>query len=122
MNFPTSHPLWMWFYFGAFGTADLVLFALVIWNWMKFNALADGHLRSAARWNVFGYAFLFVAGWFACGIGGPLGNMLSPDQATWWQVAAVQAATLSMFFTVPGWVCLLMGQRKMLQDLSAEEL
>ena len=121
MDFPPSHPLWMWFYFGVFGTADLILLALIVWTWMKFNALADGYLRSAARWNVVGYAFLFVAGWFACGIGGPLGNMLSPDRTTWWQAAAAQAATLSMFFTVPGWVCLLVGQRKMLRGLPDEE-
>lgn len=115
MDLPSSHPLWMWLYFGAFGTADLVLFTLVVWNWMMFNALADGDQRSAAKWNVIGFAFLFVAGWFACGIGGPLGNALSADRAAWWHAAAVKAATLSMLFTVPGWVCLLVGQRKALR-------
>ncbi len=83
MGFPPSHLLWRWFYFGVFGTADLILFALVVWNWMKFNAPADGHRRSAARWNVPGYAFLFIAGWFACGIGGPPANMASSDQTSW---------------------------------------
>ena len=121
MDFPPSHPLWMWLYFGAFGSADLILFALVVWNWMRFNALTDGNRRSAARWNVLGYAFLFAAGWFACGIGGPLGNMLSSDPSARWMAAAVEAATLSMLFTVPGWVCLLIGQRKMFKDLPPEE-
>lgn len=121
MNLPSSHPVWMWLYFAAFGTADLVLFALVVWNWMMFNALADGDQRSAAKWNVIGYTCLFLAGWFACGIGGPLGNMVSADPSVRYLAAAVKSAVLSMFFTVPGWVCLLVGQRKALRSVRAEE-
>lgn len=119
MDFPTSHPLWMWLYFGAFGTADLILFALVMWSWTRFNALADGRQRSAARWNVIGYLCLFASGWFACGIGGPLGNMLSANPTVTYLDAAITASTLSMFFTIPGWVCLLVGQRKMIEALAA---
>ena len=120
MNFPMSHPLWMWLYFGTFGTADLILFTLIVWNWMRFHALVDGYKRSAARWSVLGYMFLFFAAWFACGIGGPPGNMLSSDPTTWNPFAAVGASALSMFFTVPGWTCLLVSQRKMLQSTQAE--
>lgn len=30
MNFPSTHPSWMWFYFGVFGTAGMVMFILAI--------------------------------------------------------------------------------------------
>ena len=74
MNFPASHPLWMWLYFGVFGSAGVILFVLIVWNWMKLLKLAKGYLRSAAIWSMIGYMFLFFAAWFACGIGGSPGN------------------------------------------------
>lgn len=114
MNFPLSHPVWMWLYFGAFGTLGIILFILVLWSWMKYHAAVKGNLRSAARWTATGYMFLFFAQWFACGIGGPPGNMLSPDMANYG--AAVGAASLAMFFSVPGWACLFVAQRKLLSE------
>jgi hypothetical protein len=65
MNFSETHPLWMWLYFGAFGSAGVILVTLIAWHWMKFHALAKGYLRSAAKWNMFGYVFLFAAATFA---------------------------------------------------------
>jgi len=104
----------MWLYFGTLGTLGIILFILVLWNWMKYHAAIKGNLRSAARWNAIGYMFLFFAQWFACGIGGPPGNMLSPNMANY--SAAVGAASLAMFFSVPGWVCLFVAQRKLLNE------
>ena len=115
MDFPVSHPNWMWLYFGTFGTVGAVLFTLIVWSWMKFHAVARGHLRSAARWGMFGYTFLFFAAWFACGIGGPPGNMLSSDPTAHNLFGAIGAGTLSMFFSVPGWACVLVSQRKMMR-------
>jgi hypothetical protein len=65
MGFPDTHPLCMWLYFGAFGSAGIILITLIAWNWMKYHALARGYARSAARWNMVGYMFLFFAAWFA---------------------------------------------------------
>ena len=116
MEFPLTHPIWMWLYFGAFGTLGIILFILTLWNWMKYHAAVKGNLRSAARWNVMGYMFLFIAEWFACGIGGPPGNMLSSDLGTHSFPGALGAAALAMFFSVPGWACLLVGQWKLLRE------
>jgi len=115
MNFPISHPVWMWLYFGTFGSASAVLFTLVIWYLIKVRTLTKGALRSTAKWNMLGYLFLFFGAWFVCGIGGPPGNLLSTDPATHVLDAAIGAALLSMFFSVPGWACVLVGQRKMVK-------
>jgi len=119
MNFPTTHSIWMWLYFGTFGTIGAILFVLVVWTWLKYQALAGGYLRSAARWGMIGYTFLFFGAWFACGIGGPPGNMLSSESIAQNPSAATIAATLSMFFSVPGWACVLVSQRKMMQGALA---
>lgn len=115
MNFPVSHPIWMWLYFGTFGTLGVILFSLVVWQGMKVHTLVKGHMRSAARWSMVGYMFLFLGLWFACGIGGPPGNMLSSDPTTHNLSAATGAATLSMFFSVPGWASVLMSLRRMMR-------
>lgn len=65
MNFPSTHPNWMWLYFGGFAVLGMILFILTIWNWMKYHASVKGNLRSAALWNGLGYLFLFFSGWFA---------------------------------------------------------
>jgi hypothetical protein len=48
MNLPETHPLWMWLYFGVFGSAGVILITLIVWQWIRFHALAKGYLRSAA--------------------------------------------------------------------------
>lgn len=118
MNFPT----WVWLYFGAFGSAGAVLFTLVVWNWMKIQTLVKSSLRSAARWNMIGLMFLFVAAYFACGIGGPPGSLLSHDALTHDLETAYDSALLAIFFSVPGWACVLVGMRKMFkaEDIKSE--
>jgi hypothetical protein len=90
MNFPESHPNWMWLYFGIFATAGTILFTLVVWNWMKVLKLAKG-------------------------------NLLSANSDTHNLVAAIWAAVLAMFFSVPGWACLLVSQRKILKGIQSEK-
>jgi len=121
MNFPLTHPVWMWLYFGSFGTAAAILFTLTVWTWLKYHALARGYLRSATRWSIISYMFLFFGAWFACGIGGPPGNMLSSDPTAHNPFGATGAAILSMFFSVTGWACLLVSQRKMLHGVLADQ-
>jgi hypothetical protein len=65
MNFPATHPLWMWLYFGLFGSAGIILFTLIAFQWKRIHVLTKGYLRSAAKWSMFGYMFLFFAAWFA---------------------------------------------------------
>ena len=120
MNFPASHPSWMWLYFGALGTVGVILFALIVWNWMKVLKLAKGFQRSAAKWSMIGYMFLFFSAWFACGIGGSPGNLLSTNPGTHYLTGAIYAAALAMFFSVPGWLCVLIGLRKMLKGIQSE--
>lgn len=119
MNPPPTHPLWMWLYFGFFGTSGLIFFSLTMWSWMKYHAAQEGQLRAAARWQAFGYLFLFCAQWFACGIGGPPGNMLSSDSLAHNFGGALGAASLSMFFSVPGWICIFAGQRRLLEKTNS---
>jgi hypothetical protein len=55
----------MWLYFGVFGSVGLILITLIAWQWIKYHTLAKGYLRSAAKWSMFGYVFLFTAAVFA---------------------------------------------------------
>jgi hypothetical protein len=110
----------MWVYFGAFGSIGAVLFTLIIWQLMKLHALAEGYLRSAARWSMIGYAFLFSAAWFACGVGGTPGNLLSPDPAMHNPAVATGVAALSIALAVPGWACVLLAQSRMLRGALSE--
>ena len=116
-----SFPTWVWLYFGTFGTVGALLYTLVVWYWMKVQSLAVGWLRSAAKWNMVGLMFLFVAAYFACGIGGPPGSLLSHDQLTHDLEAAYDSALLAIFFSVPGWACVLVGTLKMLWGIRAGE-
>jgi D-serine dehydratase len=88
---------------------------------MKFLRLAEGSQRSAAKWNMVGLMFLFVAAYFACGIGGPPGGLLSQDQTTHDLSSAYDSAMLSIFFSVPGWTCVLVGIRKTMSGLRSGE-
>jgi hypothetical protein len=65
--------------------------------------------------------FLFVAAYFACGIGGPPGSLLSSDQLTHDIEAAYDSALLGIFFSVPGWGCVLVGIRKLLRGIQSQD-
>ena len=120
MNLPSSHPVWMWLFFGGFGTVGMLLFIAILWNWTKYHRLLKGHSRAIAKWNAFGYMFLFMAQWFSCGIGGPPGNLLSENLSTHYLLGAIGSASLAMLASVPGWVCLLIGQKQLLKQAKKE--
>jgi hypothetical protein len=109
VNFPATHPVWMWLYFGGLASVGLILFVVISWKLTKVYADSRGSIRSAARWAILGTMFMFLALWFACGIGGPPGNMLSPDLRTHSAEFALNAAVGSTLFSVPAWACLLMA-------------
>jgi hypothetical protein len=112
-----SFPNWVWLYFGTFGTIGALLYTMTVWYWMKVHSLAAGWLRSVAKWNMLGLMFLFVAAYFACGIGGPPGSLLSADSLTHNIESAYDSALLGIFFSVPGWACVLVGIRKLLHGI-----
>ncbi len=109
MGYPSTHPAWMWLYFGGLSSVGLVIYCLASWRLTKLYAASTGDLRSAVRYALFGATFMFLALWFACGIGGPPGNMLSADASTHSFEFALNAAVGSTFFSVPAWGCLLMA-------------
>ena len=116
-----SFPTWVWLYFGGLGTVGAVLYSLVVWYWMRLRASTEGATRSIATWNVVGLMFLFIAAYFACGIGGPPGSLMSKDASTHALDAAYDSALLSIFFSVPGWACVCVGMRKMLRGARSGE-
>lgn len=115
-----NHSIWLYAYFGTFGTVATVLFIMAARSWMDYHAMAPQRQRSALRWSMVGYMFLFFGAWFACGIGGPPGNLLSANPAAHNPAAGTGAGILSMFFSVPGWACVLVGQRKLLKEALAQ--
>lgn len=115
MNFADTHPTWMWLYFGSLGSIGAILFTLTAWTWFRLHALDQGLMRSAAKWAMFGYLFLFTSATFACGIGGFPGNMLSSDPSARNLTAAIGAAAASILFSVPGWALVLISTHKMLR-------
>jgi hypothetical protein len=93
------------------------MFILAIWSVAKLRKNSNQRFSKALRQNMIGHMFLYISSWFACGIGGPPGNMLSADAATHNQFAALAAASMAMFFSVPGWSFLFLGYRSMLDSL-----
>jgi hypothetical protein len=91
-----------------------------MWTVAKLRKNSNQRLRLALRLNLLGYMFLFIASWFACGIGGPPGNMLSVDSAVHSNLAALGAATMAMFFSVPGWCFVFLGYRSMLKTIQLD--
>jgi hypothetical protein len=119
MNFPTEYPAWMWAYFAVLGSLAILFVTLTFWAWLKTTRLTSGLLKRALRWQVGGYASLFAAVWFACGIGGPPGNLLSPEINFHNTEAATGAALAGMLFSVIGWVLLWIAMRLLLKHAQA---
>jgi hypothetical protein len=120
MNLPAYFPAWMYLYFATFGSIAIVLLVLIFWTWMKSIHLIDGFLRTSLTWNMVGYFFMFCAAWSACGIGAGPGNLLSTDLSMHKPFLAGAAAAMGMFMSVAGWICLLVGQRKLLKGLETK--
>jgi hypothetical protein len=111
-----GYSIWSVLYYGVFGLASTVFFVLTVWTWYKNRPSMTGQLRSAVGWSVLGYLFLFVAAYMACGIGAPPGGrLLSADVASRNFDWAAVAAVLSKFFSLPGWICVFIGMRKLMK-------
>lgn len=116
MNFPQTHSTGTWLYFGIFAIIGMVFFILTIWSWMKVLKMSAGPQRNALIWSGLGYMFLFFGQWFACGIGAPPGNLMSPDPSVHNLERATLTASLSIFFAVPGWLCIFVSHWKIIKQ------
>ena len=96
------------------------MFILTIWNVAKLRKKTNSRLGKALRQSMIGYMFLFIASWFACGIGGPPGNMLSADASVHNQFGALGAASMAMFLSVPGWYFIFLSYGSMMRSLLME--
>ena len=120
MSYPTTHPAWMWLYFGGLASVGLALFTVIMWDLTTLSSRVSGRMKSAVRRAMFGAVFLLFALWFPCGIGGPPGNLLSTDPSVHSQEFAMNAALGGMFFSVPALACLLVALRKARAALSQQ--
>ena len=114
MNLLDSYDSWVPLYFGTLGSLNVLLFVVVIYYWYRSYSLTSSEQKSISLWTMSGCFFLFFAGYFACGIGGQPGFLLSPDESLHNYTYAYRAAMLGMACNVPGWFCMLMAQRKMM--------
>lgn len=122
MGIPRYFPTWLFLYFTSLGTVALVLVALLFWTWLRTTRFSAGPLRSALAWMVAGFVFVLSAAWFACGVGAGPGFLLSTDASMHQPFLATAAAVAGMFSSVVGWVCLLVGFRKILKGLETGEI
>ena len=117
MGFPQSFPLWMWLYFGTFGSAGAVLFTLIVLSWMKIRSYTKGYKRSAATWVCSATCSCLSRH------GSPVESVVlragcfSTNQDMHYRFGAVLAAVLAMFFSIPGFV----SQRKKLKINSVRD-
>lgn len=59
--------------------------------------------------------------WLVCGVSAGPGNLLSMDASMHNPFLASMAAVAGMFASVAGWVCLLVGQRKLLEGFDSKK-
>jgi threonine/homoserine/homoserine lactone efflux protein len=71
--------------------------------------------------NLPAYFFMFCAAWSACGIGAGPGFLLSTDTSMHKPFLAASSAMMGIFMSVIGWICLLVGQRKLLRGLEQKQ-
>jgi hypothetical protein len=104
--------------FGIGGGLITLFFLGSVWNWARKRPALSGSERTGSDLRMVGSVFYVIAAWDLCGL---LGSLLSHDQVTHDLEAAYDSAMLSIFFSVPGWACMLVGMWKMLQGIRSDE-
>jgi hypothetical protein len=66
-------------YYGILGTAILVLFLLLVWDWMRRRPSLSDAARTASDLRMIGHYFLVTATWSLCGIFGIVTYALQPQ-------------------------------------------
>jgi hypothetical protein len=101
-------------YYGVLGTAILVLFVFLVWDWARGRAPLRGPARLAGDLRMAGLFFLVMATWSLCGIFGIVTYALQPEVmlARGLQPAAVMLTTHVMAELTLGWFLLFLGSRR----------
>lgn len=101
-------------YYGALGTAILVVFALLVRDWARRRVLQSGAARIASDLRMAGLFFLVAATWSLCGIFGIVTYALQPQVmlARGLQSTAVTLTAHVMAELALGWFLLLLAARK----------
>ena len=102
-----------WF-FGITGFVLTLLFLGIVWYWMKYGAVEEGEMKTAANLKMLGYMFLISAVWFMCGVLGPPGSALRPEMVLKYGTldTAIFTAYMLMVFLLVGFLLIFLGQRK----------
>jgi hypothetical protein len=66
-------------YYGILGTAILVLFVALVWEWTRRRPTLSGPARTASDLRMVGCYFLVMATWSLCGIFGIVTYALQPQ-------------------------------------------
>jgi len=101
-------------YYGILGTAILVLFLFLVWDWMRRRPTLSDSARIASDLRMVGYFFLVTATWSLCGIFGIVTYALQPQimLARGLQPAAVMLTSHVMAELALGWFFLFLAARR----------
>lgn len=104
---PTTHfpPL-----FGVGGGLILGFFLAILWFWAKKYKVLEGPAKTAAYFQLVGYAFFFIAMWFLCGtLGAPFLNVLAGEPPS--------SPISIIVYLVLGWLFLFLSHYKSAQAI-----
>jgi membrane protein implicated in regulation of membrane protease activity len=101
-------------YYGILGTAILVLFLFLVWDWVRRRPELSDDSESVSDLRMVGHYFLVTATWSLCGIFGIVTYALQPQimMARWLRPAAVMLTSHVMAEFTLGWFFLALASRK----------
>jgi hypothetical protein len=101
-------------YYGTLGTAILVMFVGVAWNWTRKRPTLSGSARIASDLRMVGHYFLVVATWSLCGIFGIVTYALQPQimLTRRLQPTALMLTSHVMAELAVGWCFVFLASRK----------
>lgn len=101
-------------YYGILGTAILVLFLFMVWDWVRRRPMLSADAKSASDLRMVGHYFLVTATWSLCGIFGIVTYALQPQimVARGLQPAAIMLTSHVMAEFTLGWAFLVFASRK----------
>ncbi len=96
--------------FGVGGGLILGFFLVILWFWAKKYKVLEGAAKTAAYFQLVGYALLFIAMWFLCGtLGAPFLKVLENEP--------VSSPISIIVYLVLGWLFLLLSHYKSTQAI-----
>lgn len=91
--------------FGVGGGLIVASFLAILWLWAKKRATLEGPAKTAAYFQLVGYAFLFIAMWYLCG------NLSRPYQEALSDLPPGSPVS-TIVYLVLGWLFLLLSHYK----------